>query len=116
MCMLDDKWQNVHAAQPGGILGTKPEYVVAEFYHDRAGATTEKIYIPDTDALNAVIDTWAGHGIRFIGFVHAHPPRKIRLSSIDVHYANKIKKYCRLSEILMVIYIPTEKNFYSYVL
>ena len=67
-------------------------------------------------SLNVVIREWSLRGIEFAGFVHAHPPNKKNLSAVDIHCAEKIKRYCALSEILMLLYLPADDAFHQYVL
>ncbi len=100
----------------GGILGADASGIVTNFYHDKSGVTTAKNYIPDVEILNGVISDWSKIGVRFAGFVHSHSPQKISLSKPDVAYARKIKKYCALEEILMLLYIPAERKFFRYIL
>ena len=107
--------------ETGGILGADDKCIVTNFYHDLTGKTTTTNYIPDVRALNEVIQHWAEAGIRFVGFVHAHPKYNRRLSSIDLNYARQIKKHCSLSELLMLLYIideetQSEDRFIQYVI
>ena len=114
--VLDQIRQSLRVPESGGILGVNENRLVTEFHHDNTGVTTKRIYVPDTESLNAVIRQWSLRGIEFAGFVHAHPPNKKNLSAVDIHYAEKIKKYCALSEILMLLYLPADESFYQYVL
>ena len=101
--------------ETGGILGCEEIGVVNHFYYDVTGTSTDRNYIPDTTALNKVIADWHAQGIKFAGFVHSHSAEKPELSRLDVRYSEKIKRYCSMTEILMVIYIPEDKTFYKYV-
>ena len=102
--------------ESGGILGVREGRMVSEFYHDSTGTTDARNYIPDIDSLNAVLRDWNRRGIKFVGFVHSHPPNKENLSKPDKKYANKIKTYCGMDEILMLIYLPDLQTIYQYVL
>lgn len=100
----------------GGILGAYEDRIVTEFHHDSTGITSARNYIPDTDSLNEVLRDWHCQGIKFVGFVHSHHINKKNLSTLDINYAKKIKKYCKLDEVLMVIYLPSDKTFHQHVL
>lgn len=108
--------QSLRIPESGGILGVNENRLVTEFHFDNTGVTTERIYVPDTESLNAVIRQWSLRGIEFAGFVHAHPPNKKTLSAVDIHYAEKIKRCYALSEILMLLYLPADESFHQYVL
>ena len=98
----------------GGILGCETNNLVNYFYHDSTGISTKKIYIPDTMALNKVIDDWHTQGIKFVGFIHSHSEDRKFLSRLDIKYAQKIKSYGSMSEVLMVIYLPADNTFHQY--
>ncbi len=102
--------------ESGGILGVREGRTVSEFYHDSTGTTDARNYIPDIDSLNAVLRDWNRRGIKFVGFVHSHPPNKENLSKPDKKYANKIKAHCGMNEILMLIYLPESQTLWQYVL
>ena len=102
--------------ESGGILGVREGRTVSEFYYDSTGTTDARNYIPDVDSLNAVLRDWNRRGIKFVGFVHSHPPNKENLSKPDKKYANKIKTHCGMDEILMLIYLPEGKKICQYVL
>ena len=67
-------------------------------------------------SLNVVIREWSLRGIEFAGFVHARPPHKKNLSAVDIYCAEKIKRYCALPEILMLLHLPADESFHQYVL
>lgn len=102
--------------ETGGILGGNENRVVTEFHHDSTGCTTARTYSPDTETLNRVISEWSQRGITFVGFVHSHPPNRNKLSAVDIRYAEKIKRYCGMTKILMLLYLPSEDSFYQFVL
>ena len=114
--VLDQIRQSLCVPESGGILGINENRVVTEFHHDSTGVTTKRIYVPDTESLNAVIREWNLRGIEFVGFVHSHSAGKKNLSAVDVRCAEKIKRYCALSEVLMLLYLPADESFYQYVL
>ena len=99
----------------GGILGIDNTNTVVKFHYDITGVTHRHNYIPDVDKLNKVINEWAELQIEFIGFVHSHGSGKFNLSSTDIKYAKKIKDFCNIPEILMLLYIPDEDIFYQYI-
>ena len=88
--------------------------IINYFYYDATGISTKKIYIPDTTALNKVIADWHIQGVKFVGFIHSHSEDKKFLSRLDIKYAQKIKSYCSMSEVLMVIYLPADNTFHQY--
>lgn len=100
----------------GGILGADERGIVTEFYWDNTGITTEKRYTPDVAVLNEVISEWAKASVGFVGFVHSHPSSTFWLSATDTVYAKKIKSVCGMSEVLMLIYIPADGEFFQYVI
>ena len=114
--ILENIRRVIDVPEMGGILGSNENRVVTEFHHDDTGRTTARTYTPDTDKLNKVIREWSQRGITFVGFVHSHPPNRVRLSSVDVRYAKKIKSCCGMSEILMLLYLPSDDSFYQFVL
>lgn len=114
--VLDKIRDVLHTPEMGGILGATENHLVTEFHHDSTGRTTARTYTPDTDKLNEVIRKWSQSGITFVGFVHSHPANRVTLSSVDIRYAEKIKRCCGMSEILMLIYLPSDDSFYQYVL
>lgn len=114
--VLDRIRQSLRVPETGGILGVNENRLVTEFHFDNTGVTTKRIYVPDTESLNEVIREWSLRGIEFAGFVHAHPPNKKTLSVVDIRYAEKIKRHCALSEILMLLYLPADDSFHQYVL
>ena len=114
--VLEDIKATLTVPETGGILGVRAGRVVSEFYHDSTGTTTERNYIPDIDSLNKVLRDWKRRGIEFVGFVHSHHADNKNLSNVDIKYAKKIKGYCGLSEILMLIYLPEDRTIHQYVL
>lgn len=100
----------------GGILGVHEDGIVTDFHHDSTGRTTARTYTPDTDKLNEVIREWSQRGIIFVGFVHSHPPNRNNLSAVDIRYAEKIKRCCGMSTILMLLYLPSDDSFHQFVL
>lgn len=100
--------------ETGGILGCESNDVINHFHHDATGTSTKKIYVPDIIALNKVIADWHTQGIKFVGFIHSHSAGKKFLSRLDIKYAQKIKSYCAMSEVLMAIYLPADKTFHQY--
>ena len=114
--ILENIRRVLNVPEKGGILGVAENRVVTEFHHDSTGFTTARFYTPDIENLNRVILEWSHRGIAFIGFVHSHSPNRVTLSSTDVRYAEKIKRCCGMSEILMVLYLPSDSSFYHYVL
>jgi len=114
--VLDQIRQSLCVPESGGILGVNADCLVTEFHFDNTGVTAKRIYVPDTERLNVVICEWSLRGIKFVGFVHSHSEGKKNLSAVDIHYAEKIKRYCALSEILMLLYLPADESFHQYVL
>ena len=108
--------ENLRLPETGGILGVDETGIVTKFYYDSTGITAKLRYIPDVKKLNAVIQNWATEGVSFVGFVHTHHKGAEKLSALDIEYAEKIKKQCSLSEILMLLYIPAEEKFLQYVI
>lgn len=102
--------------ETGGILGVRENRIVTEFHHDIIGTTTARNYIPDIVGLNEVLRDWKRRGIDFVGFVHSHHADNKNLSNVDIKYAKKIKRYCGLNEILMLIYLPEDRTIHQYVL
>ena len=100
----------------GGILGIDKTKTVVKFYHDSTGRSTAHRYFPNIETLNKVIAEWYNAEINFIGFVHSHRAGLTKLSPCDLRYSEKIKSFCRMNEILMLLYIPDAKTFYQYVL
>ena len=100
----------------GGILGIDETNTIVKFYFDCTGRSTAHRYIPDVKTLNRVISEWYNDKIFFIGFVHSHSQGREQLSPCDIHYAEKIKTACDMTEILMSIYLPNKKSFYQYIL
>lgn len=100
----------------GGILGIDETDTVVKFHFDCTGRSTAHRYIPDVKTLNRVIGEWYNSGIFFIGFVHSHAQGREQLSPCDIRYAEKIKTACRMTKILMLIYLPTKKSFHPYIL
>ena len=104
--------------ETGGILGVSinDPHTVTAFHFDSTGRTERSTYTPDVGSLNRVIADWAENGIEFVGFVHSHPKEDCKLSKTDIEYADKIKKVCSMSLILMVIYLPDTEEIYPYVI
>ena len=114
--VLTDISRVLEMPEMGGILGGNENLVVTAFHHDDTGRTTARTYTPDIDKLNEVIREWSQRGITFVGFVHSHPPNRNKLSAVDIHYAEKIKRCCGMSKILMLLYLPSEDSFHQFVL
>lgn len=114
--VLTDISRVLEMPEMGGILGGNENRVVTEFHHDSTGCTTARTYAPDTETLNRVISEWSQRGITFVGFVHSHPPNRNKLSAIDIRYAEKIKRCCGMTKILMLLYLPSEDSFHQFVL
>lgn len=76
----------------GGVLGGDPVTgTVTHFWFDAAGRRTGGTYSPDVAAVNHVINNvWSEQGVKFLGFVHSHPPGVRRLSGGDKFYACNI--------------------------
>ena len=108
--------ESLFMPEEGGILGADNYGNVIAFYHDVTGFKTDKYYYPDVERLNGVINYWGGQGIKFIGFVHTHRKNKSKLSFIDLKYALKIKKSCKMQEILMILYFPECDVFKEYLI
>lgn len=90
--VYDDLMNTVPATPPevGVILGGKGGIV--EFYYVDSGLPCgDGCYVPDTDALNAVIDGWCDKGIDLIGFAHTHSVSS-KLSAADRLYVKDILK------------------------
>lgn len=113
--IFDNIRESLRLPEMGGILGIDNTNTVVKFHHDITGVTHKHHYIPDTDKLNKVIIEWAESQIKFIGFVHSHGNCKSNLSSTDIKYARKIRNFCNMPEILMLLYIPDEDVFYQYI-
>ena len=109
--VLNEIRQVLIKPEMGGILGIDKNNFVVKFHHDLTGISTKYDYIPDVKKLNEVIVEWAKLGIKFIGFVHSHRSGRTQLSSVDKKYAQKIKECCNMSEILMMLYIPSDDTF-----
>ena len=104
--------------ETGGILGVdiNDRHTVTAFHYDSTGRTEKNTYTPDIEALNKVVADWAENGIEFVGFVHSHSNGSYKLSPVDIEYANLIKRFCGMPEILMVIYLPCGEELHQYVL
>lgn len=79
-----------HRAERGGILGSDPDGVIRHFVPDPTARCTAGAYDPDIEEMNRQISQWKTKNIRFVGFVHSHPPGFKRLSGADEDYAAKI--------------------------
>ena len=90
--------------------------IITDYYYDITGHTTAMNYTPDINTLNSVIRQWHIRGIDFIGFVHSHSACKKTLSLVDIRYAEKIKSYCGLTKIFMLLFIPTDQSFHQYII
>lgn len=68
-------------AESGGILlGSRADFVVRKYAHDRTGSRYGSGYDPDVDFLNEVLSKERQRGLNFLGFVHSHPRGANRLS------------------------------------
>ena len=114
--VLDEIKSTLRLPEMGGILGSSTNKIITDYYHDITGHTTARNYTPDTNTLNSVIRQWHIRGIYFVGFVHSHSAYKKNLSLIDIRYAEKIKHYCGLTELLMLLFIPNDQSFYQYII
>ncbi len=79
-----------HPAERGGILGSDPDGVIRHFAPDPTARCSAGAYDPDIEEMNRQIKQWKNEDIRFVGFVHSHPPGFKRLSGADEDYATKI--------------------------
>lgn len=114
--VLDEIKSTLRLPEMGGILGSSTNKIITDYYYDITGHTTAMNYTPDIDTLNGVIRQWHIRGIDFIGFVHSHSACKKTLSLVDIRYAEKIKSYCRLTKIFMLLFIPTDQSFHQYII
>ena len=114
--VLDEIKSTLRLPEMGGILGSSTNKIITDYYYDITGYTTTMNYTPDIDTLNSVIRQWHIRGIDFIGFVHSHSACKKTLSLVDIRYAEKIKSYCGLTEIFMLLFIPTDQSFHQYII
>lgn len=108
--------RSLYLPEMGGILGIDKNKIITEFYFDSTGTNLKYQYIPDVDRLNEVIYEWSLRNVKFIGFVHSHPSNKTELSLVDVKYAKKIKYYCKMNKIVMLLYIPKTDLFFNYII
>ena len=114
--VLDEIKSTLRFPEMGGILGSNTNKIITDYHHDITGQTTARNYTPDINKLNNVILQWHLHGIEFIGFVHSHSAYKKTLSLVDIRYAEKIKRCCGLTEILMLLFIPNDQSFHQYII
>lgn len=84
--------------ESGGVLlgpsspGQPPgEFVVTEFYFDRAARVTGVSYSPDHELINRLLrEVWRPKGLECLGFVHSHPEPVTHLSGGDLSYIRRI--------------------------
>lgn len=82
--------------EAGGLLGGPAsagctEGVVTAFRFDRGlGKGSAGFYVPDTDALNDVLEHWSETGLCLYGIVHSHCPGGETLSCGDRGYIARI--------------------------
>ena len=112
--VLEEVRRALTVPETGGILGIDNTGAVVKFHHDKTGRTIAHRYIPDVETLNRIIAQWHWEGIKFVGFVHSHRAGLTELSACDIRYAEKIKRHCDMSEVLMLLYIPDGEDFYQF--
>lgn len=79
-------------AEQGCIVGcsmTDPNYLT-HYYFDKNGIGDHQSYIPRTEDLNAVLETWNQDHVAFAGLVHSHPGGNTELSPGDLKYVRSI--------------------------
>lgn len=75
----------------GGVLGTKGDGVVTEFYYDTTGKSTPTGYAPDVATINnMLINDWMPRGVLMVGIVHSHAKENRVPSCGDVGYGIRI--------------------------
>jgi proteasome lid subunit RPN8/RPN11 len=80
------------AAETGGVFGLgEGDDAICHFAFDSTGSTSAATYTPDIARVNDLFrDRWNPRGIRFVGFVHSHPPGCRQPSEGDRIYAERI--------------------------
>lgn len=83
---------NSDFSEIGGILGSSKDGVITDMAADLSSNSVKCRfeYYPDTDYLNAQIETWAENDIKFFGFFHTHFSGSMNLSDADIKYIESI--------------------------
>ena len=98
LTVTQDVVDQIHAtvgtypAETGGMLGGDPTTgLVTHFMFDDRASRTRTTYSPDVITMNRVLaNDWNPVGVRFLGFVHSHPPAARYPSQGDAAYASSI--------------------------
>ncbi len=85
-------------AESGGLLlGSRDDFIVRKYVHDKTGSRGRTNYDPDMEFINETVEYyWQKHGLSFLGFLHSHPRGVSRLSGDygdgigDIGYINLI--------------------------
>lgn len=76
--------------ETGGILGGNND-IISSFYIDEGIPTSRTCrYLPDTEKINKIIETWQADNILFIGLYHTHFFDVDTLSEGDMLYIKSI--------------------------
>lgn len=75
-------------AESGGlILGSRDDFIVRKFLHDKNAKTTRTSYSFDIGYLNPLLNHCMEHeGMFLLGFLHSHPRGSKTLSQPDIDY------------------------------
>lgn len=77
--------------ETGGILGAGGDGVVSSYYFDRTGAGSANSYVPDVEAVNALLaGEWMPNGVLMVGIVHSHTGGNRVPSCGDISYGAQI--------------------------
>lgn len=101
------------ATEQGGIIGEK-NGVICYFEKDlHPSFTSQKSYIPNSNYLENIIETWNSDSIVFLGIIHSHRINP-NVSLQDVEYARQLLLLNNYNKIYLGIVVKETMSLHMY--